>query len=201
MVREDVMLVKAEPRLSSPCTTGSVSMVNNNLLTTSNLVVANSSNLPHNQANGLVVTTLQASGLVNNSGVLTNGLQQGVAVTVASLQQSNNNGTNGLNGSVNYGSGLLQSVGSGSVSGSSNGAKRPRPDDWLSSPSPGGNGIAINISAGSAPPLTPSPGPPSHSFTVISNGYSSPMSSGSYDPYSPNGKLGMSDSYYDSLSL
>ena len=67
-------------------------------------------------------------------------------------------------------------------SGIASSNKRPRPDDWLSSPSPG--------SAGPLPPLTPSPGPPGHSYTVISNGYSSPMSSGSYDPYSPNGKIG-----------
>lgn len=61
-------------------------------------------------------------------------------------------------------------------------AKRPRTEDFLSSPSPG------NVSV-SVPPLTPSPGPPSQAYTVISNGYSSPMSSGSYDPYSPNGKI------------
>lgn len=60
--------------------------------------------------------------------------------------------------------------------------KRPRTDDWLPSPSSG--------SVGPLPPLTPSPGPPGHSYTVISNGYSSPLSSGSYDPYSPNGKIG-----------
>jgi ecdysone receptor len=60
--------------------------------------------------------------------------------------------------------------------------KRPRPDDWLPSPSSG--------SAGHLPPLTPSPGPPGHPYTVISNGYSSPLSSGSYEPYSPNGKIG-----------
>nr|AEZ64363.1 ecdysone receptor isoform A [Diploptera punctata] len=70
-------------------------------------------------------------------------------------------------------------------SGIASSNKRPRPDDWLSSPSPG--------SAGPLPPLTPSPGPPGHSYTVISNGYSSPMSSGSYDPYSPNGKIGRED--------
>lgn len=60
--------------------------------------------------------------------------------------------------------------------------KRPRTDDWLPSPSSG--------SAGPLPPLTPSPGPPGHSYTIISNGYPSPLSSGSYDPYSPNGKIG-----------
>ncbi|XP_077300960.1 uncharacterized protein LOC143921505 [Arctopsyche grandis] len=60
-------------------------------------------------------------------------------------------------------------------------AKRPRTDDWLTaSPAP------------STAPLTPSPGPPTHTYTHHSNGYSSPMSSGSYDPYSPNGKNGKS---------
>lgn len=201
VVRDDVMLVKSEPRIPSPCATGSTSMpTNNNLLATTNLVVTNNSALHHTQ-NGLVVTTLQA-GVVNTSGVLTNGLQQGVAVTVAPLhQQTSTNGTNGLNGSVAFGSGLLQSaIGAGNVinnpalTGNGNGGtKRPRPDDWLSSPSPGGATSAINVSVSSAPPLTPSPGPPSHPYTVISNGYSSPMSSGSYDPYSPNGKIGRED--------
>ncbi|XP_034243460.1 ecdysone receptor isoform X2 [Thrips palmi] len=64
--------------------------------------------------------------------------------------------------------------------------KRPSPDHWDSSPS-------HSDSATAAPPLTPSPGPNPHHYTVISNGYSSPMSSGSYDPYSPNGKLGRED--------
>lgn len=64
--------------------------------------------------------------------------------------------------------------------------KRPRTDEW---PPTSGGGQATPGGGGSAP-LTPSPGPPSHSYTVASNGYSSPMSSGSYDPYSPNGKIG-----------
>ncbi|KAK6618376.1 hypothetical protein RUM44_002828 [Polyplax serrata] len=63
-----------------------------------------------------------------------------------------------------------------------NSNKRSRTDDWLSPPSPG-------PPMGSAP-LTPSPGP-HNQYAVISNGYSSPMSSGSCDPYSPNGKLGL----------
>lgn len=74
--------------------------------------------------------------------------------------------------------------GLGNSSGSPAASKQRRPaapDDWLSSPSP----------SGGAPSLTPSPGPPA--FTVISNGYSSPLSSGSYDPYSPNGKIGRED--------
>lgn len=59
-------------------------------------------------------------------------------------------------------------------------------DDWLSSPSPGSV-------PSSAPPLSPSPGSQGQNFnTNLSNGYSSPMSTGSYDPYSPNGKIGKS---------
>ncbi|KDR08757.1 Ecdysone receptor, partial [Zootermopsis nevadensis] len=73
----------------------------------------------------------------------------------------------------------------GLFSGISASNKRPRADDWLPSPS--------SASAGHLPPLTPSPGPPGHPYTVISNGYSSPLSSGSYEPYSPNGKIGRED--------
>lgn len=60
-------------------------------------------------------------------------------------------------------------------------------DDWLSSPSPGSV-------PSSAPPLSPSPGSQIHNYntSTMSNGYSSPMSTGSYDPYSPNSKLGKS---------
>lgn len=61
------------------------------------------------------------------------------------------------------------------------GGKRPRTDEWM----------AASASPAAAP-LTPSPGPPNHSYTHQSNGYSSPMSSESYDPYSPNGKNGES---------
>ncbi|KFB49669.1 AGAP012209-PA-like protein [Anopheles sinensis] len=57
-------------------------------------------------------------------------------------------------------------------------------EEWISSPSPGSV-------QGSAPPLSPSPGSQSHTYTTtMSNGYSSPMSTGIYDPYSPNGKMG-----------
>lgn len=110
-----------------------------------------------------------------NINVGNNGLQiNGIVTTLAGGSSSN---------------GLQQNTSSIPTNGSfgtivtSAGTKRPRPDDFFSSPSPG------TVSA-SAPPLTPSPGPPSHTYTVISNGYSSPMSSGSYDPYSPNGKIG-----------
>uniref|UniRef100_A0AAG5DLU7 Ecdysone receptor n=1 Tax=Anopheles atroparvus TaxID=41427 RepID=A0AAG5DLU7_ANOAO len=61
-------------------------------------------------------------------------------------------------------------------------------EEWISSPSPGSV-------QGSAPPLSPSPGSQSHTYTTtMSNGYSSPMSTGSYDPYSPNGKMDLSPS-------
>ncbi|XP_026841975.1 ecdysone receptor isoform X2 [Drosophila persimilis] len=67
-------------------------------------------------------------------------------------------------------------------------SKRPRldaPEDWMSTPSPGSV-------PSSAPPLSPSPGSQNHSYNM-SNGYASPMSAGSYDPYSPNGKTGRDD--------
>ncbi|EDW49566.1 GM16479 [Drosophila sechellia] len=53
-------------------------------------------------------------------------------------------------------------------------------EDWMSTPSPGSV-------PSSAPPLSPSPGSQNHSYNM-SNGYASPMSAGSYDPYSPTGK-------------
>lgn len=121
-------------------------------------------------ANGLTTQTLLAN--VSSTGGLTaNGLTSISVVTGPS---------NGLGISTNGNA-------YGSVGGATN-HKRPRPDEWLSSPSSG----TISVSV---PPLTPSPGPPSQQYTtVISNGYSSPMSSGgSYDPYSPNGKIGRED--------
>lgn len=70
-------------------------------------------------------------------------------------------------------------------------------DDWLSSPSPG------SVPGSVAPPLSPSPvtqqqpqqPAPSFNNTAMSNGYSSPMSNGSYDPYSPNGKQGKQNTH------
>lgn len=58
-------------------------------------------------------------------------------------------------------------------------------EEWISSPSP-------SSVPSSAPPMSPSPGSQNHNFnaTNMSNGYASPMSTGSYDPYSPNGKIG-----------
>lgn len=141
---DDVLLVKSEPQLHSPCATSS---------------------------NGLPSGAVSSSLLCANNSTTNNGL-------VTSLASSSS--LNGLTNNVVVPSNGLSS--SGPFSGVS-ATKRQRTDDWLSSPSPG-------TISGNVPPLTPSPGPPSHPYTVISNGYSSPMSSGSYDPYSPNGKIG-----------
>ncbi|KRF98028.1 uncharacterized protein Dwil_GK28139 [Drosophila willistoni] len=92
-------------------------------------------------------------------------------------------------GGVGVGVGAETGVGVASTSkAAANGhlvVKRPRldgPEDWMSTPSPGSV-------PSSAPPLSPSPGSQNHSYNM-SNGYASPMSAGSYDPYSPNGKTG-----------
>ncbi|XP_055588529.1 ecdysone receptor-like [Uranotaenia lowii] len=88
----------------------------------------------------------------------------------------------------------IPAAGSGTITTTTNGhviygGKRrlESNEEWISSPSPGSV-------PGSAPPLSPSPGSQSHTYTTtMSNGYSSPMSTGSYDPYSPNGKMGRED--------
>lgn len=216
VVREDVLLVKTEPRLPSPCGNNGNGLTpgGNLLTTTSGGLISLSTNHHAQQGNGLVVTTVQAAaGLVNAGNLLvtTNGLQ-GNNIQVNSLQGSLH--SNNLQGNNIQGNGLqtnsiqlqqqlqqqqiqqqqnngLSANGisfglSVNANSSGNSVKRSRTDDWLSSPSPGSG----NVPSGAAPPLTPSPGPPSHTYTVISNGYSSPMSSGSYDPYSPNGKIG-----------
>ncbi|KAL3267821.1 hypothetical protein HHI36_006954 [Cryptolaemus montrouzieri] len=145
---DDLLLVKSEPQLLSPCSTSA-----NGLLTSSTLICSST--------NGLVTSLAGSSNL--------NGLTSAIS--------PNNNGL-GLNSGPFSGLGINQNTNSQPPN------KRPRTEEWLSSPSPG----TISVSA---PPLTPSPGPPTHTYAVISNGYPSPMSSGSYDPYSPtNGKLG-----------
>ncbi|XP_046390481.1 ecdysone receptor isoform X3 [Ischnura elegans] len=83
----------------------------------------------------------------------------------------------------------------------SGGGKRPRlHEEWL--PSPGQASIVDPMSPSSGPGGGVHPpgggggssvnGHP-YSNTTMSNGYASPMSSGSYDPYSPNGKIGRED--------
>ncbi|KAJ8914556.1 hypothetical protein NQ315_010020 [Exocentrus adspersus] len=146
---DDVLLVKTEPQLHSPCQPASGNGITvTNLLSSSNLCAT---------TNGLATTLAGGSALSTVNGL--------------AVATSNN----GLGAGGPF-SGFTAT----SVAVTPN--KRPRTDDWLSSPSSG----TISVSA---PPLTPSPGPPSQPYTVISNGYSSPMSSGSYDPYSPNGKI------------
>lgn len=150
LYRDDVLLVKTEPRLQSPLPTSS------SLLAPNNVMTANPQQQQHN--NGMAPQLVPGSSTVMTS----NGLPP------------SNNGYGG-----NASGGAFSSIGATPGGGT----KRPRPDEWLSSPSPG----TVSVSG---PPLTPSPGP--QGYTVISNGYSSPMSSGSYDPYSPNGKIGKS---------
>lgn len=162
LYRDDDMLHVVKSELSPSPTNGST---NNGMpAATNNLLTANNlcNNTNNPTSNGLV-TTLASSSANNN-----NGLTSNASVTVVS--------SNGLGAN----SGPFSNL--GGSGGSAN--KRARADDWLSSPSPG-----TVTTVNSAPPLTPSPGPQSHPYTVI-NGYSSPMSSGSYDPYSPNGKIG-----------
>ena len=147
---DDVLLVKSEPQLHSPCGTGSSNgLSSGSAAIGTNLLCANTNN-------GLVTTLASSSSL--------NGLTSNAPVVPSNGLTSN---------------GPFNAIGGG---GGVSANKRQRPDDWLSSASPG-------TISGNVPPLTPSPGPPSHPYTVISNGYSSPMSSGSYDPYSPNGKI------------
>lgn len=172
--RDDDMLHVVKSELSpSPTNNGGNNVVMttvNNLLTSNN--ICNNTNNQQTTNNGLVTTLASSSTLppqqTNNNN---NGLTNNTAASVT-VVPSNGLGANNISGPFS------------SLGASAN--KRPRADDWLSSPSPGTVTQVVN----SAPPLTPSPGPPSHPYTVINNGYSSPMSSGSYDPYSPNGKIG-----------
>ncbi|XP_044755248.1 ecdysone receptor isoform X2 [Coccinella septempunctata] len=155
---DDLLLVKSEPELLSPCPTST-----NGLHTSSTLICTSS--------NGLVTSL---AGTSNHNGL-------------SSALSPNNNG-------LVLSSGPFSGLGTSQNASVQPANKRPRPDEWLSSPSPGTMSV-------SAPPLTPSPGPPSHTYTVISNGYPSPMSSGSYDPYSPtNGKIGREDLSPSSLN-
>ncbi|KAL9914465.1 ecdysone receptor isoform X2 [Glossina fuscipes] len=60
-------------------------------------------------------------------------------------------------------------------------------EEWISTSSPGSVPCT-------GPPLSPSPGSQNQMYGAnMSNGYSSPMSAGSYDPFSPNGKTGRDD--------
>ncbi|KNC23410.1 hypothetical protein FF38_00763 [Lucilia cuprina] len=121
------------------------------------------------------------------------------AITQVALAAGAGNG-----GSVSASGGVV-SAAAGSVAGaggsggealtSSNGSmvfvpsKRARMElreEWISTPSPG--------SVPSTAPLSPSSASQNHMYGAnMSNGYASPMSAGSYDPFSPNGKTGRDD--------
>lgn len=80
-------------------------------------------------------------------------------------------------------------------SGIANSNKTTRPDDWLATNSPESPQSSLqsqHVVYTSASQLSEQP-PVAHSSPhqqVSNNGYASPMSTGSYDPYSPNGKIG-----------
>lgn len=92
------------------------------------------------------------------------------------------------------------STGSSLFSGITNSNKTARSDDWLATNSPGSPQNSLqsqhvvystsqqSLSEQQQPPMAHS-SPLAHQ-QVSNNGYASPMSTGSYDPYSPNGKIG-----------
>lgn len=124
-------------------------------------------------------TAVSGAGAGVKGGTISATTSGGVTVTAIPVQQA----------SVAASAPSVTSAAAGTVNGNViYGGKRrleSNNEEWISSPSPGSV-------PGSAPPLSPSPGSQSHTYTTtMSNGYSSPMSTGSYDPYSPNGKMGM----------
>lgn len=121
-----------------------------------------------------------------NNGITTNGVVtplQPSVVTVATVATASNIITNGVVTAT------LASNGLNTTSGpfSSLGGKRPRVDDWLCSPT-SGTAAAVTVSGAPASPVQAS-----HNFAIIGNGYHSPGSNGSYDPYSPTDKTGQYD--------
>ncbi|XP_012219779.1 ecdysone receptor isoform X1 [Linepithema humile] len=95
-------------------------------------------------------------------------------------------------GPIGTGSGLFASI--------ANSNKTARSDDWLATNSPESPQSSLNqhvvytasqqLSEQQQPPLAHS-SPLTHQQQQVSNnGYASPMSTSSYDPYSPNGKIG-----------
>lgn len=86
-------------------------------------------------------------------------------------------------------------TGSGLFAGIGNSNKTTRPDDWLATSSPESPQSSLQsqhvVYTASQQQLSEQP-PVAHSSPhqqVSNNGYASPMSTGSYDPYSPNGKI------------
>lgn len=93
-------------------------------------------------------------------------------------------------------------TGSNLFTGIANSNKTARSDDWLATNSPGSPQNSLQsqhvvysasqqqLSEQQQPPMAHS-SPLAHQQQQVSNnGYASPMSTGSYDPYSPNDKLG-----------
>ncbi|XP_014478248.1 PREDICTED: ecdysone receptor isoform X1 [Dinoponera quadriceps] len=95
-------------------------------------------------------------------------------------------------GSISTGSGIFATI--------ANNNKTTRSDDWLATNSPGSPSNSLQnqhvvytqqqLSEQQQPPIAHS-SPLAHQQQQVSNnGYASPMSTSSYDPYSPNGKIG-----------
>lgn len=91
------------------------------------------------------------------------------------------------------------STGSNLFTGIANSNKTARSDDWLATNSPGSPQNSLQsqhvVYSTSQQQLSEQQPPMAHSSPlahqqVSNNGYASPMSTGSYDPYSPNGKIG-----------
>ncbi|XP_015171083.1 PREDICTED: ecdysone receptor isoform X3 [Polistes dominula] len=94
-------------------------------------------------------------------------------------------------------------TGSGLFAGIASSNKTSRPDDWLATGSPGSPPVALqsqHVVYTTPQQQLPDPQPPvAHSSPLAhqqqqpaasNNGYASPMSTSSYDPYSPNSKIG-----------
>jgi len=92
-------------------------------------------------------------------------------------------------------------IGNSLFTGITNSNKTARSDDWLATNSPESPQNSLpsqhvvystaqqQLSEQQQPPMAHS-SPLAHQQQVSNNGYASPMSTGSYDPYSPNGKIG-----------
>ncbi|XP_072763873.1 ecdysone receptor isoform X1 [Anoplolepis gracilipes] len=90
------------------------------------------------------------------------------------------------------------STGSSLFAGIGNSNKTTRADDWLTTNSPESPQSSLHsqhvVYTSASQQQLPEQPPVAHSSPhqqqVSNNGYASPMSTGSYDPYSPNGKIG-----------
>ncbi|XP_065370038.1 ecdysone receptor isoform X1 [Calliphora vicina] len=157
--------------------------------------------IPASNAAAVAVAATSSSSMSSagvKANVLKNSSALSNAITQVALTGSTGSAGGGGSGVSVAGSGVNVST-AGSVSGealtTSNGSlvfvpsKRARMElreEWISTPSPG--------SVPSTAPLSPSSASQNHMYGAnMSNGYASPMSAGSYDPFSPNGKTGRDD--------